>query len=114
MNNQNWPNQGWQNQYNWQRPSTNVLLVTSIDEALMKSNDRNSDYVYFHQDKSVFYRVKVDNDGRKVWQEFNYSSPNPQLSVPVTQADLIKFNERLTRLETLLEKEVTTNVQSNG
>lgn len=109
MNNQNWPNygqsnQGWPNQYTWQRPSTNVILVTGIDEALMKSTERNSDYVYFNQDKPVFYRVKVDNDGRKAWQEFPYNMPNPSDNLPATQADIIKLNERLEKIEKMFSQ----------
>ena len=120
MNNQNWPNygqpnQGWQNQLGWQRPLTNVILVTGIEEALMKSTERNSDYVYFNQDKPVFYRVKVDADGRKAWQEFPYNPPNPSNNLPATQADIAKLNERLDRIERMFNKEnnaaeVTENV----
>lgn len=107
MNNQNWPNYGQPNQgyqYGWQRPSTNVILVTGIDEALMKSTERNSDYVYFNQDKPVFYRVKVDSDGRKAWQEFPYNMPNPSDNLPATQADIIKLNERLEKIEKMFSQ----------
>ena len=121
MNNQNWPNnysqanQGWPNQFSWQRPSTNVILVTGIEEALMKSTERNSEYVYFNQDKPVFYRVKVDMEGRKAWQEFPYVTPDPNASIPVTKADLESFNKRLSKLELMFDSkepnpEVTTGV----
>lgn len=115
MNNQNWPGpQGWSNQYSWQRPSTNVILVTGIEEALMKSVDRNSDYVYFNQDKPVFYRVKVDGEGRKAWQEFPYSQPDPSASMPVTRADFEALNVRLRAIEDSLKEGVKDNAESNG
>lgn len=128
MNNQNWSNnygqpnygqanQNWPNQFGWQRPLTNVILVTGIDEALMKSTERNSDYVYFNQDKPVFYRVKVDNDGRKAWQEFPYSTPDPSANLPATQGDIAKLSERLERIEKMFTKETenrpTTEVMEN-
>lgn len=124
MNNQSWSgqcnqfNQNWPNQFAWQRPSTNVILVTGIEEALMKSTERNSDYVYFNQDKPVFYRVKVDGEGRKAWQEFPYNMPDTSLSLPATQSDIAKLNERLERIEKMFNKETenrqTTEVIMNA
>ena len=79
--------------------NTNVNLVTSLEEALMRTNMRNSDMVYFHQDQNVFYRVKVDQDGRKSWMQFNYQMPDPNANVPATKADLLDIENRLRRLE---------------
>ena len=111
--------QNWSNMY--QTPfSTNIIYVTSPEEALMRTNQRNCEAVYFNQDKPEFYRVKVDNEGRKMWQAVPYGSPNPDLNAPATKAD---FNELLKRLETLESRfqlgitkttEVTNNVESNG
>lgn len=52
--------------------NTNVSLVTSLEEALIKSTVRGSDTVHFHQSKDVFYRIRVDWDGRKYWKELAY------------------------------------------
>ena len=120
MNNQSWQStqnsQPWQSMY--QPPfNTNVQYVTSIDEALAKSNTRNSDLVYFHQDQPVFYRIKVEADGRKYWQQFNYSTPDPNLTTPATKADLAGLMSRLERIEQSLFKpteEATNNEQPNG
>jgi hypothetical protein len=120
MNFNNWnfqqPFQSSQNYGNYpsnQMPmNTNLAFVTSLDEALARSNTRGSDIVYFHQDKDVFYRVKVDMEGRKSWMEFAYSSPNPALTTPATKADI---QELLARIEKLEGKgEVNTDGQSNG
>ena len=92
--------------------NTNLAFVTSLDEALARSNSRGSDIVYFHQDKDIFYRVKVDMEGRKSWMEFAYTSPNPALTTPATKADI---QELLVRIEKLEGKgEVSTDAQSNG
>lgn len=92
--------------------NTNLAFVTSLDEALARSNSRGSDIVYFHQDKDVFYRVKVDMEGRKSWMEFAYTSPNPALTTPATKADI---QELLARIEKLEGKgEVSTDAKSNG
>ena len=52
--------------------NTNISLVTSLEEALIKSTVRGSDTVHFHQSKDVFYRIRVDWDGRKYWKEIPY------------------------------------------
>ena len=49
---QNPQNYGFGNNYGYQPPiSTNVIYVTSLDEALIKTTACNSDIIYFHQDQ---------------------------------------------------------------
>lgn len=102
------------NQFGWQPQITsNVVTVTSLEEAIMKTTTRNSDMVYFHQDQNVFYRVKVDFDGRKTWAQFDYNVPDPNLNVPATKADIQALAERLSKIEAMNNVEVT-NVEFNG
>lgn len=82
-----------------QLPNTNVLRVTSLDEAIMKTNSRNSEMVYFHQTKDEFYIVRVDSNGNKSWQTFPYTIPNLAQNVPVMRADFDNFVTRLEALE---------------
>ena len=37
-------------------PFTNVAYVTSLEEALIRTTQFNSDMIYFNQDKNEFYR----------------------------------------------------------
>ena len=104
-------------QSNYNQVNTNVWYVSSIDEALMRTNTRNSDVVYFDQDKDVFYRVKVDFDGRKTWAQFNYTVPNEKENIPATKADIDQLLTKIQRLEqrVLVEVEVeNNNAQYNG
>lgn len=102
------------------RLSTNIIFVTSLEEALSKTTERPSDMMYFHQDKNEFYRVKVDMDGRKSWATFPYSSPNPDENTPATKADIQLLVSRIEALEAAKEskpkkkKEVNDNAESNG
>lgn len=107
------------------RLSTNTIFVTSLDEALIKTTERPSDIIYFHQDKPEFYRVKVDTEGRKTWAAFIYASPNQEDSTPATKADLRDIVTRIEALEALRDtkqspassrkkKEVTENAESDG
>lgn len=90
-------------------PMTNMVFVTSIEEALYRATQRNSDMVFFDQDRPIFYRVKVDNDGRKSWMQFEYAAPDVAKSTPVTQAEFQSFIARLEAIEKSLNPEVTEN-----
>lgn len=107
----------WNNQYgynNWDKPVSNIQYCTSLEEALSRCNMRGSENVFFHQDQQVFYRVKVDYDGRKYWQEFSYTL-NQIDNSPVVKQDLKHFEDRLNNIENLLfRKENVTNEQSDG
>lgn len=102
-------NNWWQSQL-----TSNVATVTSLEEAIMRTTNRNSDMVYFHQDKNVFYRVKVDMEGRKSWASFNYSIPDPNTETPATKADIAELMRRIERLENSTSREVTNNVKLDG
>lgn len=94
---------------------SNVIYVTGVEDALNKSNMPNSYNVYFHQDKPIFYRVKVESDGRKYWQEFNYSGSTQFENRPVMTNDLLDLTNRLKAIEDLIfnKSEVNSN-ESNG
>lgn len=105
------------------RLNTNAIFVTSLEEALIKTTERNSDMYYFHQDKFEFYRVKVDMEGRKSWAIFHYNVPNQEDSTPATKADILALVARIEALEVSKEgkvapknkkKEMTENAESDG
>lgn len=102
------------NNYNYPS-STNIVTVTSLDEAIMKTTLRGSDMTYFDQDKPVFYRVKMDMDGRKYWMSFNYDSPKQDNDLPATKND---FSLLLSKIQSIEEKlgikEVSVDVKSDG
>lgn len=105
------------------RLNTNAAFVTSLDEALIKTTERNSDMIYFHQDKNEFYRVKVDVEGRKSWAVFQYILPNQEDNAPATKADIDALLRRIEALEATKEvkivpknkkKEVVDGAESDG
>lgn len=91
--------------------NSNITFVTSLDEALYKTNYRNSDMIYFHQDQNVFYRIKVDNEGHKTWAQFEYSIP--KTSEP-ENIDLKSLVSRIERLENTVLKPVNGEVIANN
>ena len=113
----------WQSSNTWgngyQAPfNTNIIYVTSPEEALMRTTQRNCEAVYFHQDQPIFYRVRVDLEGRKFWQAVRYNvDANVQdPNVPASKADMLEILTRLSRLEERLipKSEVIVNEQPNG
>ena len=110
--NSNWQNPASSWQQSYQPPmSTNVSMVTGLEEALYKSNAKNTESIHFHQSLPEFYRIRVDNFGQKTWQTFTYESPKANNDTPVTRADFDALVQRIERLE---NKEVAPNVESNG
>lgn len=95
-----------------QSMNTNVYKVTSLDEAIMKTNTRNSEMVWFNQSKDEFYCVRVDMNGNKSWQIFNYTIHSTNSNVPVMKSDYDALVARLEALEAKF-KEVPAN-ESNG
>ena len=79
--------------------ATNVIKVTSLDEAIMQTTRRPSDIIYFNQDKDEFYNVKIDYNGRKTWATFTFALPNPDENAPVTRADFMALVAKVTDLE---------------
>ena len=107
----------WNNQYTgygWDRPSSNIQYCTSLEEALSRSNRPNTEDVYFHQDQMIFYRIKVERDGRKYWQGFKYGPIEQIDNTPVVRQDLQSFDDRLKAIEQMLFKGGNSNEQSNG
>lgn len=93
--------------------NTNIQYVTSLEEALSRSNTPNTENVYFHQDAQIFYRVKVDYDGRKYWQEFSYNTKQVD-NRPLVRQDILELENRIRNLENMLFKSEVNNEQSNG
>lgn len=107
----------WNNQYNydgWDRPISNIQYCTSLEEALSRCNIRGMENVFFHQDQQIFYRIKVEQDGRKYWQGFQYGPLTQIDNTPVVRQDLVTFEDRLKVIENLLFKGEVNNEQSDG
>ena len=84
--------------------NTNVYKVTSLEEAIMKSNMRPSETVYFHQTKNEFDNVRVDVNGNKTWQTFVYSIPTSPENTNISKSD---FDALVARVAILEGKNVT-------
>ena len=80
--------------------NTNVSLVTSLEEALIKSTVRGSDTVHFHQSKDVFYRIRVDWDGRKYWKELSYQDAQTKIEQDyVSRGEFMQLVDRVNAMQ---------------
>lgn len=106
---------------NWYNPmsiqsnayeGTNVYKVTSLEEAIMKSNSRPSETVYFNQSKNEFYNVRIDVNGNKTWQTFVYNVLNSTDDFQISKSDFDALVARVAKLEGvgIVQKEDTNNV----
>lgn len=104
--------------YNYNRyasSASNVSYVTSLEEALSRNSYPNSENVYFHQDKPIFYRVRTDSSGKKFWQEFEYVTPTPaENTIPATRQDLTEIVQRIQRIEERVFSSEVQDEQPNG
>ena len=88
---------------------TNVCRVTSLEEAIMKSNVRDSEFVYFHQTLDEFYTVRVDINGNKSWQTFSYTMPiNNTVNAPAVTRE--EYDALVARVSALEPKEESKSV----
>ena len=86
---------------------TNVLKVTSLEEAIMKSNSRPSENVFFNQSKSEFYNVRVDVNGNKSWQTFTYAVAGSETTHDVPKEMFDNLVARIEAIENKLKEGVT-------
>lgn len=93
--------------------NTNIILVTSLEEALARTTAFNSDMAYYHQDLNIMYRIKVDGQGRKSWDQYNISKPDPNTIAPATRADLQSFDDRIKAIERKLFGMENKDAESN-
>ena len=92
--------------------TSNVLLVTSLDEAIMKTPPNNSDIVYFNQGKDEFYRVRSDQNGNKSWKTFAFYIPDEGETATVIRKDLAPIYAKLADLEAKVSTTTTTTPKS--
>ena len=103
---------------------TNKVLVTSLEEAIAKQTERNSEMYYWDQSRPLIYVVRTDMEGRKSWAQLPYTLPNQDGNTPATKADILALEAKIAALESAngngavpkkkKVEEVVENVKSNG
>lgn len=63
------------NQPQQQPVKTNHIYVTSLEDALARSVEPNSEIVYLHQDKPLLYNVRTDMMGKKTYTVLELKPP---------------------------------------
>ena len=78
-------------------PRTNKIFVSSLEEAMNKPVDFNSEFVYFDANKDFMYSIYTDEWGRKSAATFEISIP--KAAEPPEQIDTADLLKRVKVLE---------------
>lgn len=86
-------------------PVTNKSFVSSLEEALSRYADYNSDMVYFDENKDVMYNICTNGRGDKSWTILDISvAKMPKQAQPEVAADPMAIVlERLDKLDKQME-----------
>ena len=68
----------------------NKIFVTSLEEALARTNEFNSDMIYLHQSENIAYSITVDAVGRK---SYSVAKLVPQTPAQNQQAQAVSSDE---------------------
>ena len=88
-------------------PKTNIILVTSLEDALSRYAEPNSNMLYINQDKPIGYNIMTDAQGRKVHKIIDLSDHKEETPAQVeyvTKADVEEIVKR--QLEAFKKTEV--------
>lgn len=98
---------GMNRQYNQFVPITNKVFVSSLEDALNRPADYNSQMVYFDQNKDVLYDVCTNGRGEKSWAIINLALGETSASaMNAQQANNDRLLQRISELEKKLEEVV--------
>lgn len=112
------PYQGYMNQYQQPvqqvfQPKTNKVWVTSVEDALAKSVELNSEYIYLHQDKPLLIEVRTDGQGRKTTRVMELKDyveqPKPETATPnnfPTREEFEGLKAEIQALKSKLDKDI--------
>ena len=85
------PTVGVFNQQPAQSPvRTNKIFVTSLEDALNRNAEPNSEVIYLHQDQNLLFEVKTDAQGRKVYQTYQFAPFKAESAAPAAAAYVTK------------------------
>lgn len=103
--------QGYYNNYQQQvqpQLKTNKVWVTSLEDAMARSVEPNSEYIYLHQDKPLLIEVKTDSQGRKTTRVMELKDyveqPKAETTMPNNFPTREEFNGLKAEIQALKEK----------
>ena len=103
--------QGYYNNYQQQvqpQPKTNKVWVTSLEDAMARSVEPNSEYIYLHQDKPLLIEVRTDGQGRKTTRVMELKDyveqPKPEMPMPNNFPTREEFDGLKAEIQALKER----------
>lgn len=94
-----------QNAFNYApQPKTNKIFVTSLEDALNRFSEANSEILYLHQDENLIFEIKTDVQGKKTFKVFQLSPYQPVEEKNARTDEFVtrkEFEELLNKFEEL-------------
>jgi hypothetical protein len=99
-------NNGYRSNMNYNQfvPTTNKIFVNSLQDALSKPADFNSQMVYFDYNRNVMYDICTNGMGEKSYTVLNISAAPVTDGAAIQTSNFEEYNERLKTLETKMEE----------
>ena len=72
---------------------TNKIFVTSLEDALNRNAEPNSEVVYLHQDQNLLFEIKTDMQGRKTYQTYQFAPYKAESTAPVEAPTFVTKKE---------------------
>lgn len=94
--------QGYYNNYQPQvqpQLKTNKVWVTSLEDAMARSVEPNSEYIYLHQDKPLLIEVRTDGQGRKTTRVMELKDYVEQIKTETTMPNNFPTREEFEGLK---------------
>lgn len=88
------------------QPKTNKIFVTSLEEALARPSEPNSEIIYLHQNEPLLFEIVTDMQGRKAVKTFRLGveeKSKPQEDY-VSRAEFEAFKAQFKPMEVKEEK----------
>lgn len=86
------------------QPRTNKIFVTSLEDALNRPADPNSEVIYLDQDKPFLYQVMNDMQGRKTYKTFELTEYSGVVTAQNGSGDYVtreEFNRLVDEMKAL-------------
>lgn len=83
-------------------PKTNKIFVTSLEEAMARPAEPNTEIIYLHQNEPLLFEVTTDLQGRKSVKTFHLSEGNVPKQEYVPREEFEAFK---TKFDALFLKE---------
>lgn len=102
------PYGGYPTQPQSMQPKTNKIFVTSLEEAMARPAEPNTEIIYLHQNEPLLFEIVTDMQGRKAVKTFSLCVEN-KTKLQNDYVSRAEFEDFKSQVKALTVKEEKTN-----